>query len=216
MLTDRDGYRRWERWLVGTLGGGATPESALSTVADVTEAIRRWEPRDGPLIDAVDRACNAPRRERSTASLALTEAALSFDAIVRQSIPAGLPAPAVPAGAAQHFEEFVAPEWNRFAAPVGRYLAAKSFANWCAYQGRGLRTVVCSLVAALSVLRVEAVRHCVEAGRRLDEALLLQAFRSADLLLVHLASREELARALSGIEEGEAGELREAIGGTAD
>jgi hypothetical protein len=40
---------------------------------------------------------------------------------------------------------------------------------------------------ALGVLRAEAVRGCAEAGRTLDAALLEQAVRRADLLLVHLA-----------------------------
>ena len=210
MLADRDSYRRWERWLVETFGSDTTPESALAAVIDVSEALRRWEPREGPLFDAVDWACIARRRECLPVSPALTSAAVSLDGIVRRSVPAGLSAPLAPVGAGQLYRELVAPEWIGFAAPVRRYLAAKAFANWCAYQGRGLRTVVCFLVAALSVLRTEAVRHCVAAGRRLDETLLFLAFESADLLLVHLAAREELARALSGIEEGERGNFGKA------
>ena len=78
------------------------------------------------------------------------------------------------------------------------------FASWWAYQGHGLRTIVRGARLALSVVRVEAARACAEAGRTLDRELLIEAIRSADLLLLHLASRRELARRLSA----EAGEAR--------
>ena len=84
-----------------------------------------------------------------------------------------------------------------FRRPVSRYLAAKGFASWLAYQGHGVRTVVFSLAAALAVLKVEAARQSARVGRALDRDLLLEASRAADLLLVHLASREDLARRLT-------------------
>jgi hypothetical protein len=215
MLADRESYRSWEGLLLRTLSRGILPEAAVATIIDATEALRSWEPRDGLLGDAVIRAFadggGASVSDASAGTFDLTAAALSFDALARQSVPAGLSAPAVPAAAGDVYTELVAPRWAAFAAPVRRYLAAKAFANWCAYQGRGLRTTVCSLVAALSVLRVEAVRQCAAAGRSLDEPLLVEAFRSADLLLVHLASREELARRFSDVEEAGAGEMRAAV-----
>jgi hypothetical protein len=47
------------------------------------------------------------------------------------------------------------------------------------------------------VLRAEAARGCAEAGRTLDGDLLKEAVRRADLLLVHLADPEALARRLA-------------------
>jgi hypothetical protein len=81
-----------------------------------------------------------------------------------------------------------------------RWLAAKAFASWVALQGEGLRTTVASLRLGLAVLRSEAARGCAEAGRALDADILTEAFRRADLLLVHLADPETLARRLSRCE----------------
>ena len=62
----------------------------------------------------------------------------------------------------------VVPEWEAWQAPLRRYLAAKAFANWTAYQGRGVLSIVRGLEAALAFVRVEAARQCRNAGRPLD------------------------------------------------
>jgi len=67
-----------------------------------------------------------------------------------------------------------------------------------------VRTAVLGLRVALGVVRAEAVRGCAEAGRALDESLLKEAVRRADLLLVHLADPETLARRLSRCESAAA------------
>ena len=46
--------------------------------------------------------------------------------------------------------------WDEWEAVLCRYLAARAFANWMAYQGRGLRTVIASLYVALDLVRSEA------------------------------------------------------------
>ena len=55
---------------------------------------------------------------------------------------------------------------------------------------------------ALAVLRAEAVRGAAEGGAAGDSTDLLEAIRRADLLLVHLADPEALARRLSRVEPG--------------
>src|SRR6187549_2295659 len=89
-------------------------------------------------------------------------------------------------------------------APVPRagncYLAAKAFASWTAYQGRGVATIVRGIEAAVALVRVEAARRCRDAGKPLDADLLLEAFRSADFTLNHLAVGEDLAENWSRIE----------------
>jgi hypothetical protein len=92
--------------------------------------------------------------------------------------------------------------------PIRRWLAAKAFASWATLQGEGLRTTVASLRLALEVLRAEAGRGVSEAGRPIDAELLKEAFRRADLLLVHLASPETLARRLSRAEGAGAASTR--------
>src|SRR5204863_8925456 len=94
----------------------------------------------------------------------------------------------------------VADGWRAFDAPLRRYLAAKAFASWTAYQGRGFLTVVRGLEAALALVRVEATRNSRDANRPLDAALLRDAFRQADFALNHLAAGDELAEGWSKVE----------------
>jgi hypothetical protein len=91
--------------------------------------------------------------------------------------------------------------WREHRAPIDRFLAAKAFASWTAYQGRGVKTIVRGLEAALALVRVEAARQCRNAARALDRDLLLEAFRQADFALNHLAVGEDLARAWSVVED---------------
>ena len=98
------------------------------------------------------------------------------------------------------FAEHVVPTWPTFNAPLNRYLAAKSFATWTAYQGRGVATIVRGLDCALALVRVEAARQCRGASRALDADLLLEAFRAADFILNHLATGDELAGLWSVVE----------------
>ena len=95
----------------------------------------------------------------------------------------------------------MSPEWTRWDAPLKRYLAAKAFSSWTAYQGRGLLTVVRGLEAALALVRVEAARQCRDQGRGLNADLLKEAFRQADFALNHLAVGEDLAEAWSQVED---------------
>ena len=95
----------------------------------------------------------------------------------------------------------VVPRWAAFHAPLQRYLAAKAFANWTGYQGRGVLSIVRGLEAALAFVRVEATRECRNAGFLLDAELLKQAFRGADFVLNHLAVGEDLANAWSKVED---------------
>jgi len=95
------------------------------------------------------------------------------------------------------YARFVRPSWDGWSHPLRNYIAAKAFASWTAYQGRGLRSIVRGLEAAVDLVRVEAARQCRDAGRALDRDLLLEAFRSADFALNHLAVGEDLAGAWS-------------------
>ena len=92
------------------------------------------------------------------------------------------------------------PSWGGWSRPLRHYVAAKAFASWTAYQGRGLRSIVRGLEAAVALVRVEASRQCREAARGLDQQLLLEAFRQADFALNHLAVGEDLADAWSAAE----------------
>ena len=117
--------------------------------------------------------------------------------LVADTVPHRALLPAAPEGLGEADDRWVAPAWPSLGRPIRRWLAAKAFASWLALQGEGLRTAVLGLRVALGVLRAEAARGCAEARRPLDSDLLKEAFRRADLLLVHLADPEALARRLS-------------------
>ena len=122
--------------------------------------------------------------------------------MVRACVPAGLEPDPLPRDFADTDAELVEPAWRRFAVPINRYLAARAFASWISWQARGVVTAVAALWAARAVLRVEAGRQCRAAGRMLDAALLVEAIRQADLLLVHKTSSRALADRLAAVEQG--------------
>jgi hypothetical protein len=99
------------------------------------------------------------------------------------------------------WKTYVRAAWDDYRPPLNRFLAAKAFASWTAYQGRGVKTIVRGLEAALALVRVEAARQCRDASRPLDRELLLKAFRQADFALNHLAVGEDLAKAWSVVED---------------
>jgi Fe-S-cluster containining protein len=80
----------------------------------------------------------------------------------------------------------VAPAWPAFEPVIARYLAAKAFASWAAYQhDDGTTAVLRGVETARAVLQVEAARQCARADRTLDAPLLKEAIRQSDLRLVH-------------------------------
>lgn len=90
----------------------------------------------------------------------------------------------------------VAPAWPAFEPVIARYLAAKAFGSWAAYlHDDGTAAVLQGVEAARAVLQVEAARQCALADRSLDAALLKEAIRQSDLLLVHSADSRVLSSA---------------------
>jgi hypothetical protein len=152
----------------------------------------------GPLTAAVARlpepAVDEPAQDTLDPSLLLHAEVLS-------AVPEDVRPEPDDEGLREAFERGVVPEWHLWYAPLRRYLAAKAFANWTAYQGRGVLTIVRGLEASLAFVRVEAARECRNAGRVLDADLLKQAFRATDFVLNHIAVSETLARAWSRVED---------------
>ena len=197
MLMDLAGYSAWERHMVARCASEATPEAVLAALTCDAQTLRTWRPGGMTLADAVSRLgaarVDAPTHAELAASLALRSE-------VMDAVPDDLKPPADEAGLEDAYRRFVRPQWDAFGAPLRRYLAAKAFASWTAYQGRGVATIVRGLEAALALVRVEVSRECRDAGRWLDADLLLEAFRSADFALNHLAVGEDLATGWSGVE----------------
>lgn len=197
VFLDWAGHELFERHAVEQLSAlGELPERALARLAGQAERARTWQASLGPLEPWLEAALHEPAPPPDwLPSDPLALAAELAPALVQ------------PAGEllnlhdlVAHDARYVEPGWDELRAPLGRYLAAKAFASWCAHQGAGLRTRVLHLAVCLATLRAQAARLCGAARRPLDSALLLEALRAADLLLVHLSSPERLAARLSAVE----------------
>jgi hypothetical protein len=200
VLMDLEGYSAWEGHMVARCAEvSREPDAVLATLMRDARQLCEWRPGDGTLRDAVDAL---PRGYAAGPDVETLEASLARHAEAMRAVPAELLPDPDEEGLAEAFTRFVRPAWPAFHAPVNRYLAAKSFASWTAYQGRGVAAIVRGLESALALVRVEAARRCRDEARTLDAALLLEAFRAADFILNHLAVGEDLATAWSAVEEG--------------
>ena len=194
MLMDLAGYSAWERHMVRRCAADVSPESVLTTLAADANCLVRWRPGHTSLASAIERL-----PPQLTSAEPHSTLGRSFQ--LREAVVAAMPDDLKPEpdddGLADAYVEYVNPEWSTFRGPVNRYLAAKAFASWTAYQGKGLLAIVHGLEAALALVRIESSRECRGARRPLDRDLLLEAFRSADFALNHLAVGEDLAAAWS-------------------
>jgi Fe-S-cluster containining protein len=190
MLMDLEGYSAWERHMVRRCALDVAPESVVATISRDAELLRTWRPADGELAATIaslpEDIVPAPAAASLDDSLRLFDEALT-------AAPADLKPPPDEDGLAFAYVDRVRGAWSAFRAPINRFLAAKAFASWTAYQGRGLRSIVRGLDTALALVRVEAARECRNQGAPLDAASLREAFRCADFILNHLAVGEDLA-----------------------
>lgn len=197
VMMDFDAYSAWERHMVRRASAAVTPEAVLATLTRDAGLVEAWQP-DGPSIAA--RIADLPGESVQAAAPATLADSLDAFRAVLAAVPDDLrPAPDEQ-GVEDAYVRFVRPSWGGWSQPLRHYIAAKAFASWTAYQGRGLRSIVRGLEAAVALVRVEAARHCRDAGRALDRDLLLEAFRQADFALNHLAVGEDLADAWSAAE----------------
>ena len=198
MLMDLPAYGAWELHMVNRCAEVTrVPEAVLATLARDAAVLGRWRPGPTTLIEAIGQIpadfVDADPPDSLDASLQLFAEALTAvpDEFRSDADEADLPAA---------FARHVRTNWPLHRAPVNRYIAAKAFASWTGYQGRGVATIVRGIEAAVALVRVEAARQCRDAARSLDADLLLEAFRSADFILNHLAVGEDLARNWSRVE----------------
>jgi Fe-S-cluster containining protein len=203
VLMSWEGLERWESHAVAVLAEARTAEDAVVRLAADAERLRAWTPQDGDFDRFLER--ELAREARGLPASAGDPGATRLSAWdeVAATVPATAgsgPRPQRPAERAAAGWSLVAAGWPLGQGPIRRWLAAKAFAGWLALQGEGVRTAVVGLRVALGVLRAEAARGCAEAGRALDEELLREALRRADLLLVHFADPDALARRLGRCE----------------
>jgi Fe-S-cluster containining protein len=199
VLSTLAAWTRWEQHLVEALGGGVNdPFEAAAEVAVASAELAAWTPRHGQL-DEYTAKCLARRPVHASASrrgAATLDAAAEHAAAVA-AVPRGrlalrrrLDDRATVPGCLESAAQLLV----RRRRPAGRYLAARAFANWCAYQAPGVRSSAATVATTLGVLQVEAAGLIAEGGSGDDDRLLLEAIRRADWLLVHLAEGDALAR----------------------
>jgi Fe-S-cluster containining protein len=124
-----------------------------------------------------------------------------FD-LARDALPPMLAWPQAPGGLERTWTEAIAPQWPHIAPVAGRYLAARAFGSWVAYQGAGLPAVERSVIIAAAVFSVELARRAGperassegETSRRVGRDVIIDALRHSDLLLVHYVDPEAFAR----------------------
>lgn len=203
MLMDDAAYSAWEAHMVRRCADlTRTPESVLATLMRDARLLATWTPAgpEEPRRRLCDAVAALPRDYVAAAAPPTLEPSLRIHADVMRAVPHDLRPEPDGQGLAEAFEQFVRPRWDTFRAPLDRFLAAKAFASWTAYQGRGIATIVRGLEAALALVRVEASRRCRNESRELDRGLLLETFRAADFALNHLAVAEDLAELWSAAE----------------
>jgi hypothetical protein len=198
MLMDSPGYSAWERHMVTRCSElDRSPEAVVATLTRDARVLRGWRPGGITLVDAVRGLPGNPANEEPPSTF---DTSLYLYTQVMRAVPDDLRPQPDEEDLGSAFVRHVVPAWPEFYRPLNRYLAAKAFASWTAYQGRGVMTIVRGLEAALAVVRIESARQCRSAGRGLDTDLLREAFRSADFILNHLAVGEDLAEAWSEVE----------------
>jgi hypothetical protein len=192
----------WERHLVGSISS-STDEIAvvLHRVAREAERLRAWHVSQGPLVDWTRTLADghSPAAGSSgdgedgvlTRYAAYADAWSAYARLSRLTPERMSPTP-VTGDAVAAERALVKPRWNALTPMVNRYVAAKAFASWTAYQWRDVRTHIAELYLASSVLRIECARAALRLERALDREVLLEAVRSSDLLLMHLVDRDAL------------------------
>lgn len=199
VLADPGSYTAWERHMVARCADARlSPESVIASLERDARIVRTVMPVTGRSI--AQAIAQLPCDGVTAETPDTLGASLADHAEVMEAVPGEWRPEPDTRGLADTYVRDVRPHWSVWDAPLKRYLAAKAFASWTAYQGRGFLTIVRGLGAALALVRVEAARQCRDAGRRLDAALLQEAFREADFALNHLAAGDELADSWSKVE----------------
>ncbi len=191
MLMDAESYGAWERHMVSWCADeSCSPESVVATLARDAASLQDFAPEQERLIDRIERL---PRNSVPAPVPESLASSLSYFAGVMAAVPEEWRPEPDEEAIELAYARFVRPLLSQWQGPLRRYLAAKAFANWTAYQGRGLEAIVNGLDAALALVRVEAARRCRDNDRALDEEQLREAIRGADFALNHLAVGEDLA-----------------------
>lgn len=178
MLADMQGYDAWESAVIATFVDAPDAVSAFARIESATSRIRGWTPGSAPMRMAVAEAF--ARGDDSPGSPLLSAA---FTLVAELTGPH--PLMEVPPDFAAGWQRVAGSMDARRHRSIGRYLAAATFANWIAYRGQGLRSIVAWLQACYDVLRVQLTRALPPLSGTLDERAHLEAIRMTDYIMVH-------------------------------
>jgi Fe-S-cluster containining protein len=198
LLCDIQGYDAWERSAL-TVFADADHDFAtcLDIVAAATESIRTWRPDTASLADRVATDFQTARSSHQTHDWSSSRAIARLRSLTMGQVGDDL----LPI---ESFDD----KWNDypgrrlawFDAGMKKYLGARLFANWIAYQGRGLRTIVEWLRTCAALVGHELLRQTNGSTSPPDVATFIEAVRSADLLLLHVLDSASFARQVATIE----------------
>jgi Fe-S-cluster containining protein len=197
LLCDAAGYGAWEEMGVATLARtDLTWEEALDLIAAATEVVRRWPSRSIPLAELVHGAFAAAKVRDGADEGAQTRAIENVAALAAERAADMTPI--------SRFED----QWRRnvgdsatlFDRPMKNYLAARLFAKWIAYQGRGLRSIVEWLRTCAAVVRHALLERAARSGLMPVESDFVEAVRTADLLLLHVLDSAAFAAHVAPME----------------
>jgi hypothetical protein len=209
VLFDLASYSRWETFIVSTFASGVSAGTALARIAATAERLRAWTPARGPFDSWMTISLQPPATDSDSLTIYDRFRAPEAFEQLRRFVPEGLRAPQAVSDITTATELGSTMESRA----VNRYLASKAFASWCAYESRGIRTLVAELFVSELVLRVEcerarrAARRAPFDGRHsdaqgtLDRSLMIEAIRQSDLLLMHLIDRKQMVEWLGQVEE---------------
>ena len=198
VLCDIDGYDAWERAGIATFARtDLSYEACLDVVAAATELIRDWQPGDGTLAAHVrDVFLRARPGNRANDGYH----ARAIEAVARLTAGRAETAVAPIESFDEKWRRDIGAQFERFDCGMRNYLAARLFANWIAYQGRGLRTIVEWLRTCAAVVRHQLLQRVLEAGAPPDVDDFIEAVQSADLLLLHVVDSAAFAQHVRPIE----------------
>jgi hypothetical protein len=203
LLFDYPAFDAWERFVVATCArDDLEVDGVLQRIAGAAERMRAWTPDRGPLAGWVaaaarDEAVDPRVLERYAEAAGAAGYATALSARVAADAGDGSD---LSDGHGVADADLSAARGALFERTARRYVAARAFGSWSAYQAHGVRTMVAEMVAAVSVLRVEAALACAAARRRLDGDRLVDAVRAADGLLVHGIDRTRFLTRLQAVE----------------
>ncbi len=198
LLCDLEGYTAWERAAIAVLGRTDFGwQKALDRIAAATEGVRAWRPGARSLASHVTAVFENEAEHRTAPSLSQAELVTLVWRLTEGRVPSDI----APIDA---FEDrwcaHVGDIFDRYDTPMKNFIAARLFANWVAYQGRGLRSVVQWARAASALVRHHALRRALDSGQPPRPDDFIEAVRMADLLLLHVVDTQAFAQAVAPLE----------------